>query len=150
VVRSIRALEEQLDVRAWYSLTRIFTYRVFTKEDAAVWRRPRSRKMSTRIHSYVMLAAVLSMSSAAGFAQSGEATYKAKCQMCHGATGLADSGAGKAMKVKPATDPDVKKMSEADMIAATKNGMGKMTAFKDKLSDVQIKDAVDYFRTFTK
>ena len=43
----------------------------------------------------------------------GEATYKAKCQMCHGATGMADAGAGKAMKVKPATDPDVKKMSEA-------------------------------------
>lgn len=96
------------------------------------------------------LAAVLLMLSVASFAQSGEATYKAKCQMCHGATGLADSGAGKAMKVKPATDPDLKKMSEAEMITATKNGMGKMTPFKDKLSDEQIKDAVDYFRTFAK
>src|SRR5438876_9145189 len=37
-----------------------------------------------------------------GFAQSaGEATYKAKCQMCHGAKGLADTPAGKSMKVKP-------------------------------------------------
>ncbi len=70
--------------------------------------------------------------------------------MCHGATGMADSGAGKAMKVKPATDPDVKKLNEAEMIAATKNGMGKMQPFKDKLTDAQIKDAVEYFRTFVK
>jgi cytochrome c6 len=96
------------------------------------------------------LAAVLFMVSVSSYAQSGEATYKAKCQVCHGATGMADSGAGKAMKVKPATDPDVKKMSETEMTTATKNGMGKMTPFKDKLTDAQIKDAVDYFRTFVK
>ena len=90
------------------------------------------------------------MAGVAGFAQSGEATYKAKCQLCHGATGLADSGAGKAMKVKPVTDPDVTKMGEADMIKATTDGMGKMTAFKGKLSDAEIKGAVDFFRTFIK
>jgi mono/diheme cytochrome c family protein len=85
------------------------------------------------------------------FAQSGGAAiYKAKCQMCHGASGMADSPAGKAMKVKPITDPEVKKLSEAQMIAATKNGMGKMKAFKDSLSDAQIKDAVGHFRTFLK
>ncbi len=54
------------------------------------------------------------------------------------------------MKVKPATDADVKKMSEAQMIEAVKNGMGKMQPYKDKLSDVQIKDVVTYFRTFAK
>jgi len=83
-------------------------------------------------------------------AQSGADTYKAKCAMCHGATGMADSGAGKAMKVKPATDPDVKKMTEADMIAAVNNGMGKMQAFKGKLTDDQIKQSVEFFRTFAK
>jgi mono/diheme cytochrome c family protein len=107
--------------------------------------------MSKSIRSQVALAAVLSLASALGFAQSsGEALYKAKCQMCHGATGMADSGAGKAMKVKPATDPDVKKLNAAQMIEATKNGMGKMQPFKDKLTDAQIKDAVGYFRTFVK
>ena len=85
------------------------------------------------------------------FAQSsGEALYKAKCQMCHGEKGLADAGAGKAMKVKPATDPDVKKMNETQMIDAVRNGMGKMQPYKDKLTDAQIKDAVGYFRTFVK
>lgn len=83
-------------------------------------------------------------------AQNGAAIYKAKCAMCHGASGMADSPAGKAMKVKPITDPEVKKQSEEQMIAATKNGVGKMKAFKDSLSDAQIKDAVGYFRTFLK
>jgi len=94
---------------------------------------------------------VLLLAGTVSFAQSaGEATYKAKCQMCHGEKGLADSGAGKAMKVKPATDPEVQKMSEAQMIDAVHNGMGKMQAYKDKLTDAQIKDAVEYFRTFAK
>jgi cytochrome c6 len=94
---------------------------------------------------------VVLLAGTVGFAQSaGEATYKAKCQMCHGEKGLADSGAGKAMKVKPATDPDVKKLSEAQMIDAVHDGMGKMQAYKDKLTDAQIKDAVQYFRTFAK
>ena len=106
--------------------------------------------MRKNIRTHMALAAILSLGGVVSFAQSGEATYKAKCQMCHGATGLADSGAGKAMKVKPTTDADVKKMSEAEMIAATKNGMGKMKPFKDTLTDTQIKDAVDYFRTFVK
>src|ERR1700730_2139534 len=104
--------------------------------------------MRTSIRTHVALAAILTLGGVVSFAQSGEATYKAKCQMCHGATGMADSGAGKAIKVKPVTDPDVKKMSEADMIKATENGSGKMQPFKGKLSDAEIKGAVDYFRSF--
>lgn len=106
--------------------------------------------MSNFTRNSVAAMMVLFLAGAVSFAQSGEATYKAKCQMCHGEKGLADSGAGKAMKVKPATDPDVKKLSEAQMIDAVHNGMGKMQAYKDKLTDAQIKDAVEYFRTFTK
>lgn len=81
----------------------------------------------------------------AALAQSGaEATYKAKCQMCHSATGMGDTPAGKAMKVKPFSDPEVLKLSEAAMVNITKNGQGKMPAFKDKLTDAQIKDVVSY------
>src|ERR1700756_4463052 len=106
--------------------------------------------MSNLTRNGVAAILVVLLAGTVSFAQSGEATYKAKCQMCHGAAGLADSGAGKAMKVKPVTDPDVKKMTEADMTKATQDGMGKMTAFKGKLSDAEIKGAVDYFRTFIK
>jgi len=85
------------------------------------------------------------------FAQSSaEALYKSKCQMCHGEKGMADSGAGKAMKVKPISDPEVQKMNETQMVDAVKNGMGKMQPFKDKLTDAQIKDVVTYFRSFAK
>ena len=74
------------------------------------------------------------------FAQAaGEATYKAKCAMCHGATGQGDTPTGKAMKVMPFA-----KAPEADMIAITTNGKGKMPAFKGKLTDAQIKEVNDY------
>ena len=95
----------------------------------------------------VLVLATSSISYAQG---NGAAIYKAKCQMCHGAAGLADSGPGKAMKVKPATDPEVKKMSEAEMIKSVTNGQGKMQAYKDKLTAAEIKDSVAYFRTFLK
>jgi cytochrome c6 len=107
--------------------------------------------MRKAIRSRALMAAVVFLGCAALFAQSpGEATYKAKCQSCHGAAGLADTSAGKAIKVKPVTDPSVRKLTEAEMVAATRNGMGKMQPYKDKLSDAEIKGAVDYFRTFLK
>ena len=107
--------------------------------------------MTKMIRSQVVLAVAVSLASAVCFAQSGgEATYKSKCLGCHGAAGLAETSVGKALKVKPVTDATVSKMPEADMIGAVKNGMGKMQAYKDKLTDAEIKDAVSYFRTFIK
>lgn len=106
-------------------------------------------RMATR--SFVALGAMLLISSAVpALAQNGADTYKAKCQMCHGATGMADTGAGKAMKVKPVTDPDVKSMTAAQMIAITKTGKNKMPAFQGKLTDAQIKAAVDHYLSLVK
>jgi mono/diheme cytochrome c family protein len=96
------------------------------------------------------LAAAFAFAGVMSFGQSGAEVYKAKCQMCHGASGMADSAAGKAMKVKPATDPDVKKLNEAQMFDAVRDGMGKMQPYKAKLSDAEIKGSVEYFRTFLK
>lgn len=106
--------------------------------------------MSKTIRNHVVLVLALSMTGAFSFAQSGAAIYKAKCQSCHGATGMADTPVAKVMKIKPVTDPSVKKMSEAEMIKATENGMGKMQPFKGKISDAQIKESVAYFRSFMK
>jgi mono/diheme cytochrome c family protein len=97
------------------------------------------------------LTILVSLSAAITSAQtSGQDIYKAKCQGCHGATGMAETTVGKTLKVKPVTDPDVKKFTKAQMINATHNGMGKMQAFKDKLTDDQINESVAYFRTFIK
>jgi mono/diheme cytochrome c family protein len=106
--------------------------------------------MRKTIRFQVALAAVVLLAGAVGFAQSGEATYKAKCQSCHGAAGVPNPGIAKMMGVKPATDPAVKSSSEAKMITVTTNGEGKMPAFKGKLSDSEIKASVEYFRTFAK
>jgi cytochrome c6 len=107
--------------------------------------------MSKTIRTEAALAVAILLSGAVGFAQSsGEAIYKSKCQSCHGAEGTPNPGIAKAMGVKPASDPSVKSMSEAQMIAATANGKGKMQPFKGKISDAEIKDSVDYFRTFAK
>ena len=97
------------------------------------------------IRSQVALAAILSVAGVVSFAQSGEATFKSKCAMCHGATGMADTGAGKSMKIRPVNDPEVKKMSRDDLIALTTNGKGKMPSFKGKLTDDQIKAVVDHY-----
>jgi mono/diheme cytochrome c family protein len=100
-------------------------------------------------------AAVLMLALMAGaamsFAQSGgEAVYKARCQMCHGATGSADTPAGKAMKVKSFSDPIMLKMSDATLLGLTKNGSGKMPAFKDKLTDIQIQEVIAFIHQLQK
>ena len=99
----------------------------------------------------ITLTAALLFAASISFAQSsGEATYKAKCQSCHGAEGTPNPGIAKAMGVKPANDPSVKAISETQMIADTTNGKAKMPAFKSKITDAQIKDSVDYFRSLGK
>jgi cytochrome c6 len=78
-----------------------------------------------------------------------EATYKAKCQMCHGPDGKGETPTGKAMKVKDFASEDVQKMSDADLGAGISAGKGKMPAFKT-LTPEQVKDLVAYVRAFAK
>jgi len=107
--------------------------------------------LTVRLMTGITLAAMLAASTTAAFAQgSGADTYKAKCAMCHGPDGLGATPAGKAMKAVPFNSPDLVKVSDADLIAATKNGKGKMPAYAGKLTDPQIKDVVAYSRTLQK
>lgn len=101
--------------------------------------------MTNSIRTQVVLALVVSLASAVGFAQSGgEATYKAKCAMCHGPAGAADTPTAKMMKVKPATDPEIKALSVVQISAAVKAGKGKMHAVAG-LSDDQIKEVATFY-----
>jgi mono/diheme cytochrome c family protein len=103
--------------------------------------------MTKTIRSLLVLAAVVCLAGAVGFAQSGgEATYKAKCQICHGATGVPSAGMAKAMGIKPVSDPAIKALTVDQMFAAVKNGKGKMKPAAG-LSDAQIKDAVAFYRS---
>jgi cytochrome c6 len=81
---------------------------------------------------------------------SGADTYKSKCQMCHAADGSGNTPAGKSTKVVPFSSPDVVSKSDADLVAITKNGKGKMPAYTGKLTDAQITDVVAHIRTLQK
>jgi mono/diheme cytochrome c family protein len=79
-------------------------------------------------------------------AQDGAATYKAKCAMCHGANGTPNPGMAKAMGIKPVSDPSIQALTISQMVAAVKNGKGKMKPAAG-LTDAQIKAAVEYYKS---
>src|SRR5260370_30860094 len=78
-------------------------------------------------------------------AAAAEATYKAKCAMCHGPDGKGETPTGKTMKAGDFASEAVEKMSEADLTAAISKGKGKMPAYK-RLTPYQGTDQVAYSR----
>jgi len=101
--------------------------------------------MTKMIRSQVVLAAVFALASTVCFAQSGgEATYKAKCAGCHGATGTPSAGMAK-MGIKPSSSPDIQKLSVDQLVAAAKaNKM--MAKTVSGLTDAEIKAAVTFYK----
>ncbi|SEF44123.1 cytochrome c6 [Bryocella elongata] len=84
------------------------------------------------------------------YAQAGADTYKSKCMMCHAADGSGSTPAGKSMGAIPFASAALVKTSDADLIAATTNGKGKMPAYKSKLTAPEIAAVVAYVRTLQK
>lgn len=82
-------------------------------------------------------------------ADTAEATYKAKCAMCHGADGKGETPTGKMMKVKDFASEEVQKMSDADLTDTIAKGKGKMPPAKTLSAD-QVKDLIAYVRSFGK
>ncbi len=102
----------------------------------------------TRAAVTILLAAFIAVPA---FAQApGADTYKARCAMCHGADGLAATPMGKTMKILSFKAPEMVKASDAQFIASTKNGKGKMKGYEGKLTDAQIKDVISFIRTLQK
>ena len=104
--------------------------------------------MTNTIQFKAVLALMICLAATAAVAQ-GDAAYKAKCAMCHGAAGIPNAAMAAALGVRAPTDPALKAMSEAAMITVVKNGKGKMQPVTG-LSDAQVKEAVDTFRSFSK
>jgi mono/diheme cytochrome c family protein len=105
-------------------------------------------KQNSRVAILSLLSACLAVPAIAQ--QTGEATYKAKCAMCHGADGLGNTPVGKNMKVRSFKSPEDIKATDADLIKQTKDGVGKMQGYAGKLTDAQIQDVVTYIRTLQK
>jgi cytochrome c6 len=79
--------------------------------------------------------AIVLVLAAAARAQDAAALYQSKCKICHGADGKG-SPAGKTLG---APDLTAVKVSPADAAKVIENGKGKMTGFKGKLADADIK-----------
>ena len=103
-------------------------------------------------HQFVLASAVIATFCAASpsHAQAAADTYKAKCMMCHAADGTGNTPAGKSMGALPFKTAALIKASDADLIAATTNGKGKMPAYKSQLTDAQISALITYIRTLQK
>lgn len=92
----------------------------------------------------------LAIPAMADSAPDGAALYKGKCAMCHGADGKGQTTMGKSMKLRDLTSADVQKQTDAELIAITADGKGKMPAYKAKLSDAEIKAIVVAIRDLAK
>ena len=75
------------------------------------------------------------------------ALYKSKCQVCHGPDGKGETPAGKKVGAKDLHSPEVAKMSDAALFDTVKKGRQKMPAYRNKLTDAQIKALVQYARS---
>jgi cytochrome c6 len=94
----------------------------------------------------LMIACALGMALATSvFADPAQDLYKSKCQGCHGADGKA-SATGKKLGARDFSDPDVVKMSEADLAKITSDGKNKMPSYKGKLTDAQINALAKYIK----
>jgi mono/diheme cytochrome c family protein len=82
---------------------------------------------------------------------SAEETFKTVCAKCHKETGEGGETSinGKKVKVPNFKSERMKKDADEDFIDAITNGIPEdgMPAFKDRLSEQQVKDLVRYIRT---
>jgi cytochrome c6 len=74
-------------------------------------------------------------------------TYRAKCAVCHGATGKGDSAAGKSLGVVSFSDPSVAGKSDADLRSVIEKGKNKMPAYGKSLKPEEIQGLVGYLRS---
>jgi cytochrome c6 len=102
------------------------------------------------LRSGAMLALVVSLAAATGFAQnSGEDLFKSKCSMCHGAAGIPNPAMAKALGVPPVTDAAVKAMTIPQIQHQVVTGKGNMKPITG-LTDEQVKAVATYFKSLTK
>ncbi len=83
-------------------------------------------------------------------ASGGEATFKAKCAMCHGADGSGDTTMGKKMKIKDLRSAEVQKQSDADLAGIIAKGKSPMQGYEKQLDKAKIDELVAYLRELAK
>ena len=104
--------------------------------------------MQARIALVLLL--MFSLAGMASAESTGKSLFTSKCALCHGADASGDTAIGKNLKIKNLHSPEVQGMSDADLKTVITNGRNKMPAFKGKLTDPQIDQAVAYIRSLGK
>jgi mono/diheme cytochrome c family protein len=72
--------------------------------------------------------------------------YQAKCASCHAADGSGTTVVGKALKLRDIRDPEVQKISDADLTTLIAKGKEKMPGIEKSATAEQIKALVAYTR----
>ena len=112
---------------------------------------PNSSARVALIATSVLLAAVLifraSLLVAAGDA---EATYKAKCAMCHGPDGSGATPTGKSLKIRDLRSPEVQKQSDVELSDIVGKGKNKMPSFAKSLKPDDVSGLVAFTRDLAK
>lgn len=109
-------------------------------------------------HAIILLAVGLAAGPVLGSPPSSQAmkNYRSNCLSCHGKDGKAETKAGRKTKTKDLTDAAYQaSFTDEQAFTSIKEGMerdGKtvMKAYKDKLSDEEIKELVVFVRAFAK
>ena len=95
-----------------------------------------------------VIVALVFASSGAAFGAEGAALWAQNCASCHGKDGSGATTMGKKLGVKDYSKDQG--FSDAEATNVIKNGKGKMKAYKDKLSDADVKALVAYVRSLKK
>ena len=95
-----------------------------------------------------VFAAVVIASASSSFAADAAANWSQNCASCHGKDGSGNTMMGKKLGIKDYTKQQ--SFSDAEATNVIKNGKGKMKAYKDKLSDADVKALVAYVRSLKK
>lgn len=105
--------------------------------------------MMMAIRSQAVLALVISLGAATGFAQTdGKDIFAAKCAMCHGPAGIPNPTMAKALGVPTITDAPIKAMTEAQIEHQVVTGKGNMKPITG-LTDAQVKAVATYFKSLS-
>ena len=106
--------------------------------------------MKITIQSLILVASMFASSGVILAADASE-TWAKSCASCHGKDGSGDTTMGKKNNVANYQDAAVQaKFTDDQAFETIKNGKEKMKAYKEKLTDEEIKGLVAYIRTFKK
>ena len=95
-----------------------------------------------------VILAMMVASSGATFGADPGALWGQHCASCHGKDGSGNTTMGKKLGVKDYTKSQ--SFSDAEAANVIKNGKGKMKAYKDKLSDADVRALVAWVRSLKK